>query len=371
MRFRRPQEVVKEQERRAAGGDLDAARRLPDEQKENLCRDLLGEFGVTHIREAGKEGELIHGCLLPFSDHRDQDRNPTASLNYLKLTYNCLGSCQSGGSLMWFIGTMRDTGAEQARKWLLDKTGIGEGQEGLSSLLTYFDEIYDKSHKSSQYGPMPHMDASVLEPWLKIHPYMTEVRGIPEDTLMKYSIGFAEAMRMRIGEDEFIESPRIVIPHFWRDSLVGWQSRRLVKDGTPKYKNSPDFPKDRTLYNYDSTAKEAVIVESPMSVLSKDHTGHLEATFGASITDRQMKLISMHPKVTLFCDNDDAGWKMTHKLGEFLVSYSEVYVAQNPYAADPADLDDEAYQLAVDEAVPYSNWSQPKELVPWSSKQTL
>src|SRR5690606_17944775 len=107
---------------------------------------------------------------------------------------------------------------------------------------------------------------------------------------------------------------------------------------TPKYKNTPDFPKDRTLYNYDPKATTAVVVESPMSVLSKAHIMPIEATFGANVTDRQMRYISMHRKVVLFFDNDEAGWKATRAVGEYLEAYSSVWVADNPYAADPADL---------------------------------
>lgn len=363
MKFRRGVEGLPKE--RKSGGVFEPGL-LPDSEKERLCRSLLAEFGVTHIREGGP-GELIHGCVLPFKDHRDQDRNPTASLNYQKLTYNCFG-CGGSGGLLWFVGIMRDESGTAARRWLSEQTGIGGPEEqSLSSLLSYFDAVYDTKQRVD--APMPKMDVRVLDPWLKIHPYMTEERGVPEDTLMHFKVGYG-VIKLRQKDDSFTQSHRIIIPHFWKGDLVGWQSRRLVKDGTPKYMASPDFPRERTIFNYQPDITSAVICESPLSVLSKFHLGpHIEATFGAQVTDRQIRLIARHRKVTLFMDNDDAGWTSTKHLGERLEAYSSVWVADNPYAADPADMDDDTYLGILNDAVPFALWAPPTELVPWGNEE--
>src|SRR5205814_1612981 len=142
----------------------------------------------------------------------------------------------------------------------------------------------------------------------------TEGRHIPADTLMKFNVGYGE-FKLMVGDD-FVKSERIIIPHFWKGDLVGWQTRRLNKrDGTPKYSSSQDLPKDATIYNYYGAAKPAVVVESPMSVLSKVHCHPgIEATFGAKVTDRQLELLSRHSETTLWFDNDDAGWEATEKV---------------------------------------------------------
>lgn len=362
MAFRRG---VADLDRPRSGGVFEAGL-LPSAEKERLCRSLLAEFGATHVR-VGDGGELIHGCLLPFGNHRDQDANPTASLNYEKLTYNCLG-CGAGGGLLWFIGLCRDESGERARKWLEDQTGTGADEQSLSSLLEFFDAVYEGQHRHVD-PPMPRMDEKVLQPWLAIHPYMTEDRGIPEDTLMDFRVGYG-VLRVRATDNTFVDSHRIVVPHFWKGTLVGWQTRRLVKeDGTPKYLSSPDFPKDRTIFNFDPQAKTAVVVESPMSVLSKAHLDPaIEGTFGAKVTDRQVRLLSIHRKVVLFMDNDEAGWNATRRLGEALEAYSAVFVAENPYAADPADLDDETYASLVADATPYALWNPPRTLIEWEGR---
>lgn len=349
--------------RRARNGGSFEAALLPDDEKERLCRNLLSEFGVTHIRTGGN-GELIHGCILPWGNHKDQDRSPTASLNFKKLTYRCLGSCNAGGGFLWFIATVRGDSSSNARKWLSEQTGTGAEDQSLSSLLSYFDAVY--STRKVEEEPLPHMDTRILEQWQVIHPYLTEHRGIPEDNIIQMRVGYGK-LGIRVDAHTVVESHRIIIPHFWRGELVGWQSRRLTDDGTAKYMSSPSLPKDRTLYNYNESRREVVVVESPMSVLSKAHLPHhMEATFGASVTERQMRLVARHPKVILFMDNDAAGWGATWDLGDFLGAYSSVWVADNPYAADPADMDDETYLRAIEGAVPYAIWQQPKELVKWN-----
>jgi DNA primase len=305
---------------------------------------------------------------LPFGVHSDQDRNPTASINYKKLVYNCFG-CGAGGSIFWFVGLMRDSSSEEARKWVGQKASIGDGTEGVARLLEFFDELYRPEGRINE--PMPRMDPKVLDPWMFIHPYMTEVRGVSEEVLIRQKVGYG-VIRVRLSETEYVNSHRIVVPHFWKGELVGWQTRRIIKDETPKWKSSPDFPKDRTLYNYSESQPEAVIVESPMSVLSKMESGpHIEATFGSYVTDLQFRLISMHPRVTLFMDNDDSGFKATARIGTALAQKSIVRVASNPWSADAADLDDDTYRKCLDEAVPFSLWKVPSDLGEWKVEEQV
>jgi hypothetical protein len=320
---------------------------LADQEKLELCETLLDEFGVTN-RHVRSNGEIIHSCPLPFGGHSNGDTNPSASLNYRKLTFNCLGCANSGG-LLWFIAACRDTTSSAARSWLRERTGL-DGEEGLATLLKFFDALYADRAVDE---PLPRLNTKLLDPWMWIHPYLTELRHIPEQTIEEFKVGWDPAI------------DRIVVPHFWRGSLVGWQTRQLGGPG-PKYHNSPDFPKDRTIYNYDTKARPVVVCESTLSVLSKAHLPwHIESTFGAEVTDKQVGLLTMHPDLILFFDNDDAGWKATHRVAEATQGYSHVLVANNPYAADPGDLDEAAYATAVESAVPYALWTQPTTLVEW------
>lgn len=347
---------------------------LPDSQKEALCRSLLSEFGVTRVRE--RDDELIHGCLVPWSSHSDQDRNPTASLNWSKLTYKCLG-CGAGGGLLWFIQTVRHCDHKEARGWLGKATGLDGNVMDLHDLLNYFDALYE--NRGSRVPPIPTYDDRILAPWMMLHPWLfdpePEGRGIPEEALLKFKVGYAPDYPVNDNK----VSERIVVPHYWQGQLVGWQTRRLADDGTPKYLSSPDFPKDTTLLNYDPKQRVAIVVESSMSVL-KHHLAipNFVSTFGASVTDRQVKLLCKYERVILWMDNDDAGWnategtwetsprgkttKVAEGLGDRLAPFVPVEVVESPYAGDPANLPTSVALELVENAVPYSVWHRPTQL---------
>lgn len=333
---------------------------LDDGTKEQLCRDLLAEFGVTHVKATAK-GELIHSCPLPFGQHRNGDRNPSASLNFRKLTFNCLG-CGSSGGLLWFIAALKGETTEGARDWLNAQTGLGQTVMDLDVLLKILDKMY--AGYQDDRPPIPRYSPQVLKPWTwnLFHPYMTDPppdgRGIPESTLEHFRIGYAE--------EYFDGTERIIFPLFWQGELVGWQARRMDGRGHDKYRNSPDFPRERAIYNYDNgNRNEAIVVESPASVLSKFHClPAMQATFGAKVTDDQIRLLHRYPIVTLWFDNDEAGWNATRRVSEELARHTIVNVVDSPYAADPAEVDDETAARLVRDAVPSVLWSPPTTLIP-------
>lgn len=365
----------------------DVADLLPLEQKEDICRSLLTEFGIASVHSRGHE--LIHACLIDPT-HTRQASEPTASLNFENLGFRCLG-CGAKGYLPWYIAEMRGCTVEDARLWLLGEAGLDGSVIDLDLLNRYIDALYKPK---DGLPPIPTYPDSMLEPWALLHPYLTDPkaeggRGIPESNIISMRCGYAEQYRIgRRPDGSWITSERITIPHFWKGTLVGWQSRRLdASDGTAKYLSSADFPKDQTIYNYDPRVvdRPVVVMEAMLSAVSKVHLGpHPESTFGANVTDVQVSLLSKHPRVVLFMDNDEAGWKAvegtteywpsgqvkkhTPGLAEKLSPYGVVLVVENPWAADPADLDDEEYLRLVEAAVPFSVWSRPEVLYCYSCK---
>ena len=361
---------------------------LPLSQKEDLCRNLLAEFGITTIRHRSNDHELIHACLIDPSHNRQQSE-PTASINYDKLTYRCLG-CGARGGLLWFIAQCRgEESTKDARRWLAKTVGLDGNVLDLSELMKFIDAVYDQKPGR---GPIPTYSQRMLAPWALIHPYLTDPkdqggRGIPEKNVINMQVGYAEKYRIGKNHDGSDRtSERITLPHFWRGDLVGWQTRRLGADGTPKYLSSPDFPKDQTIYNYDTTPEIVTVVESVLSVVPHSHALNMEATFGASVTETQMKLLAKHPQIVLFMDNDEAGWKAVEGydvtkpksgalikhvpgMGEILGRSSYVRVVENPYAADPGDMETDDVIRLIYSAVPFSIWRRPTSLLCYRCKK--
>jgi len=319
---------------------------LSEDERRTLCLELLEEFGAQNISEHGDE--ILHSCCLPFGHHRNGDQNPSANLNWRKLTYHCHG-CGEGGGIAWFITVCRGGDYAATKSWLTGQTTVGT-HESLQRLLAYMDSLYATPETASNVG-IPSYDPSILEAWQFIHPYLTEGRNIPIPNIIRLSIGYDP------------QQDRIILPHFWEDQLVGWQTRQINADGGPKYKNSPDFPKNETLYHAPDVKSNPVVVESVLSVASKLHLcPTMTATFGASVTERQCHLLARYPQVTLWFDNDAAGWKATEEVGSFLIRYTNVLVVESEWDADPADMDDEVFLTTVANVVPFSLWKSPTQL---------
>lgn len=353
---------------------------LPLAEKERLCRDLLDEFRIPLLGFSRGRSEMIIPCTIS-AKHKNQDREPTGALNFEKLVYKCLG-CGASGGLLWFMAWHRGEDTAQVKEWLGKETGTDGHLMTLTALLKYLDAVNLHQSRRAEIAVYP---AQMLEPWALIHPWVTDLPeyddqgrnvggwGIPEQTVLDRQVGYAQDYFM--GKDQPL-SERIVIPHFWKGDLVGWQTRRITDDGTPKYKSTPDFPKDETIYDYAPTEHEvAVVVEAPKSSLRHRHHIHMPATFGANITDTQARLLGRYRKVVFWLDNDDAGWKNYYDHVDFrgrvtepsllqrVAQMTSVWVVQNPYAADPAEIDDETAERLVAEAVPWVIWAMPKRLL--------
>lgn len=352
---------------------------LPDEMKQDLCRDILAEFGVERIKRSGTEF-LMH-CVMPWHEDR---RIGSAFLSWKKLTYICF-SCQSSGGLLWLLGVLRGGTEDDTRKWLEERTGLS-GDYDVAAMMRYLDSVYAETDRAP--APMPKFSPRALERWAFIHPWLTDPiseggRGIPEANLEQMQVGYAEEYPMgKDAEDNPLPpSERIVVPHFWRGALVGWQSRRLdPTDGTPKWLSTPEMPKDRTLYNHREDRDYAVVVESPMSTLRHLHHQPFTATFGALVTDNQVRLLAQYPKVVLWMDPDEAGWRATRgwtdDSGEYhpgllerLERYTDVWAVETDWAVDPGDMDDQTVDDLIAEAVPSSLWEEPEVLRCWWCKR--
>lgn len=356
---------------------------LPLSEKEHLVRELLSEFNLPIHSHSSHRNEFIVPCRVS-ARHKNQDREPTGAVNYDKLVYKCLG-CQASGGLLWFIATHRNSSATEARDWLAKETGTDGQIMELSSLLRYVDALYGPKMTRE---PMPSYSAQFLDPWMLLHPWVTDPPdydpqgrniggwGVPEETAIERMIGYAEEYPMGTKDHPAPPSERIVIPHFWKDRLVGWQTRRVCNDGTPKYKSSPSFPKDTTLYGYDPDHhKVAVVVESPKSSLRHSHHVHMIATFGANITESQIRLLGRYEKVIFWLDNDPAGWDACSDLKdnrgkitrlsvlEATSQMTQAWAVSSPYSADPAEIEDDDVEALVEEAVPWVIWRPPTSLL--------
>lgn len=337
-------------------------------ERHDLVMATLNEMGAQNIQVQGSE--IIHSCLLPMGNHPNGDRNPSASINFDTMVSGCW-VCGGGTFLWWVAAVGQLEGASQALNFVTEKSGISVNRPNtLQEVLDFIERT--QNPESPMYVEPPTYDPGIIEPWKVVHPYLTEWRKIPAQNVMDLNVGYA-VLRTRRTDGVFIDSHRIIIPHFFKGKLYGWQSRRLGDDGTPKYVNTPDMPKDTTLYNYSVGERPmVVVVESPMSVITHKHVADMIATFGSMVTDRQLDLVSRSraKKIVLWFDNDEAGWNATARVGDYLMNHGMVYVVDSPYVGDPGDLPSHLVEeLLAEKIIPYALWHRPEPsgLVPWES----
>lgn len=361
---------------------------MPDAQKRQLCIDLLAEFGVHQFNETRK-GELQHQCSLPLGGHTDRD-SFTASINYKKLTFKCF-VCSNRGGLLWWIAVNRHEDVDQSYEWLKTASGLTDGIE-LPKLLEILDALF---HPKIEKRTMNSFDERTLDPWLDWpmhHPYLTSPvhfsegrnvggREIPTETLDRLKIGYC------FRDDDWHYYQRLMIPMWWDGNLVAWQARQVPEtngwrklldpddQGDPrdaKFLFSPDAPGDRIFYGSTEalSAREALVVESPMSVLRHAHHLPIIATMGAGISDFQLPFLHRFDRVTFCLDADKAGWDALQGTGtgkwhtpgliENLRDYVEVRIVDWPWwKADPADVTEQEMTDLYQTARPSVLWKRP------------
>lgn len=288
------------------------------------ARAVLNHYGIENEREevthAG-ETEVIHSCLLDRVEphHNNSDQNPSASCNLDRKLYICYAHW--GGSLFHLIQKMENkTSFDEILpvvSGMLSGATLPEN-DWLKEVAGLQAMLQDRSYSVE----LPSYSDRVLRPWAFVHPYLHE-RGIDSQTASRLQIGWRE------------EDNRIIIPHFWQGSLVGWQARSVpdrpgqwpgTANPNPKYCSTTGFPKSDTFY-YDHSrpfpqSGDVVVVESPMSVIKATALGlqiPVLATFGAKVSRTQIGMLSDYDRVYLWPDPDSAGQIMQNSLTSRMV----------------------------------------------------
>ena len=346
---------------------------MPNDLKADFCLALLEEAGASGISLREDRGEILHCCVLPWHN----EKRPSASLNFEKMVYRCLG-CDSKGGILWLVGTIKGVYGPEARNWLSEQSGLGGREFQLGPLLQFLDAIEEAQKRTRTAPTMAKYSEAALNPWGQIYPGLTT--GVPDLGIAGRGLPEANLIEARVGWD--MDDNRVIIPHFWKGDLVGWQARRIIEDDLlypEKFKSTADFPRDRTIYlpyaddNPMKPKRSIVVVESPMSTLRHMHHLPMASTFGASLSEPQIRLLSQYPEIIFWVDNDKAGWKIVegswddkgvHTPGpaEALTAYSNVRVVPSDWVGDPAEIDDDTAEALVAEAVPLWLYERPSIL---------
>lgn len=322
---------------------------LINQYKRNIdARAVLHHYGARQISEDGDE--LIHSCLINRVEphHSNGDAKPSAALNKKSFLYSCFS--YGGGDILWFIRKMENLKWHDPILPYLEKFFIQSDQQSSENFLA---QIHARFPRKLIPTKLPVYSPRLLDAWAWIHPYLTEERGLSEEVICRYQIGYDE------------KENKIVVPHYWQGKLVGWQKRKMNsshyyrKPGyeiEAKYVDSPEFPKKLTFYNFDEVQKRnettVVVVESALSVLKAEtwKETNVISPFSASCSVEQMNLLAQFERIVIFMDDDIAGWRGALRLGRAMHRTVHVLVVTAPHK-DPDDMTHEEYLHFVNHSV--------------------
>lgn len=309
-------------------------------------RAVLNHYGAENAYEVeGRDGtvEVIHSCILDrvSRHHRNGDASPSAALNLTTGNYICY--LWWGGDLIHLIMKMEDKTSFEEVLPLLGRF-VGDATAEPDAFLDQTARVLaaataGQAHSGYDINPPAYSDR-LLTPWAFVHPYLHE-RGIDSGTASRLAVGWRE------------DDNRIILPHFWRGHLVGWQARAVPDrpgqwpgsaEQRPKYRSSPGFPKADTLYHAGGREgrplpADAVVVESPFSVVKAEALAvpGVVATFGAKISAAQTAMLRGCARVTVWTDGDEPGLSAQRRLTECLYRHTEVRVVTPDEGRDLAD----------------------------------
>jgi len=323
--------------------------------KKSLDIDLLEDaLGIEVSNSVGDEDM----CSCPLPSHEGVDSNPSFSINRSKLVYNCF-TCGVGGNIIDLVARILDLDYEDAYKFCRNHKDNTLGKDDPFAYGRQLQQIFDSQKESKISKPMPRYSRSILNDWLENYCEYLEHRGINQDSQDKFMLGF-DPQHTRAD----YTGPAVIIPHFFENNLVGYQERWTDDDrpkNIPKYTNSKNFPKAETLFAFDSAIKgnnsPVIVVESALTAVYLDQLGYPSvATFGASVSDEQIRLLrSFSWGVTLSFDNDAAGRQACGMLCDRLHKTIPIHITEEfgEHKQDLNDLSKNEVEKVITNAKPW------------------
>ena len=320
--------------------------------------DFIGETVALAKKSGAYEG------LCPF--HTED----TPSFRVYPDHYHCYG-CGAHGNALEFLMEKQGLSFPEAVRALASRSGIPipaskPAQESAPDQLSGVRDVLRRACAKYQQlllGPSGGPGMSVLNE-----------RGIDDDTIIRYGIGFApEAWGTLTNDRTFRWEPLIAAGlatpkrekkgcyDFFRNrvlfpirsdsgDVIAFGGRRVGDDG-PKYLNTAEtelYTKGSVLFGMQQ-AKQAIrmtrsiiVCEGFFDVITPAQVGieHIVSTCGTALTDTQAELVLSVADRVFFCfDGDGAGLKATWRAAEMLAPLAsdrhEIRLCRLPAEEDP------------------------------------
>lgn len=360
----------------------------------------IPENKIDEVRSAADIVEIIAGYLTLKKRGRNflglcpfhTEKTPSFSVSPEKQIYHCFG-CGKGGNVFSFLMEHENLSFIEAVRLLADRYGV---------MLPTFEKEEDSKTERLLYANQVaaeyfRQNLSDRRYQAKIEKYLSETRGIKDESVDTFQIGLATddwqglrdyAVKKDLKPDELAEAGlvtksqktgdyydrfrmRLMIPIFnITGKVIAFGGRTLKKGEPAKYVNSPETPlynKSFVLYGL-NFAKQAIreadsviLVEGYFDMISLYQAGiqNVVAVSGTAFTPQQAKLLSRFAtRAYLFFDADSAGRSAAlRSIENFFNAGIEPLIVSSPPGQDPdtyvRENGPEAVHKLLDNAVGY------------------
>lgn len=297
--------------------------------------DVVGDFVTLK-----KRGSNYTACC-PFHN----EKTPSFSVSATKGIYKCFG-CGKSGTAVGFVMEHEHMSYTEALKYLAKKYNI----EVIEKEESAEDIAKRQRHESlllvSEFGGKFFQESLATPEGQAIAYQYFRSRGLQDDTIRKYGLGWAPVSRKALSEaaraagykEEFLIDTglsikyddgrlvdrffdRVIFPiHSVSGRVIAFGGRTLKTDkSVAKYVNSPEteiYVKSKSLYGIYfakgeiSKKNKCILVEGYLDVLSMHQLGitNVVASSGTSLTEDQIRLIhKFTDNITIIYDGDSAG----------------------------------------------------------------
>lgn len=218
----------------------------------------------------------------------------------------------------------------------------------VSDVLKRLDAL-DAQAKQVAFKPLP-------ETVLRRYDFPTDYwsgRGFTDTTIDVFQLGY-----------DPLENCATIPIRTVNGGLLGVIRRRLIDDGGPRYLYPKGFPRKTSLFGSwlvaKSASEHAVLVEGSVDAMSVWQSGYQGlAQYGSSLNPAQVRLLGQLgvQHVTLFFDNDKAGWAATDIAADLLRDfYVDVVRYRRSDPKDPGATDPGTIRHRIDRAAPLIEW---------------
>ena len=310
--------------------------------------------------------------LCPFHN----EKTPSFTVNEEKGFYHCFG-CQAHGSVFDFVMQQEGLSFPEAVEKLAAEAGV--------RMPVQSPEQAERERERATLQDVVEVAANWYQSQLKSNAgrwarQYLETRGLSEDTVEEFRLGFApdsrtalrEALLARkLSEQQLVDAGLLVRPDDGGGAYDRFRNRvmfpipdsrgrviafggRTLGDAPAKYLNSPEtavFQKGRVLFNYAKARApireqgNVIVAEGYMDVIALHQAGfpNAVAPLGTAVTEDQLGLLwRFAPEPILCFDGDAAGWSAAGRVADralpLLRSGHSLRFALLPTGEDPDSL---------------------------------